>query len=329
MTAFRTAPHRDEEETCRRALALLVQALVEGLRPVPVMVKPPLLLVGEKAMTDYEPAKSLYSRLGEIDAVPGIIDSSLLIGCAYTDSLSTSTSVIVVAERDAALARRQADALAREVWDRRQEFEFGLETAPVDDAIWMAMQSSEMPVFITDSGDNVTAGGAGNTALVLERLLALGVRDALVAGIADAAAVARCTEAGVDTQVDISIGGKLDTAYSAPLTVTGIVENLGEVGKGNVPQTALLRVGGVRVILTRRRRVFENIDSITSCGIDPMKQKIVVVKLGYLYPDLQDCAPRAIMAISPGSTNLNVEELPYRKLQRPIFPLDGDLEWEP
>ncbi len=329
LTAFRTAPHRDEDETCRRALALLVRALEEELRPVPVMVKPPLLLVGEKAMTDCEPAKSLYSRLGEIDAATGIMDSSLLVGCAYTDSPFTSASVIVVAENDSELARAQARALAREVWYRRREFKFGLEVATVDDAIRTAMQSPDTPVFITDSGDNVTAGGAGDIPFILERLLALGAQDALVAGIVDPVAVAECAGAGVGAKVGLAVGGKLDPAYGAPLEVTGVVENLGATGKGAENDSAILRIGGVSVILTKRRRVFEDIESIASCGIEPIKQKIVVVKLGYLYPDLEEHAQRAIVALSPGSTNLDVTRLAYQKLHRPIFPLDKDLEWEP
>jgi microcystin degradation protein MlrC len=60
-----------------------------------------------------------------------------------------------------------------------------------------------------------------------------------------------------------------------------------------------------------------------------MQQKIVVVKQGYLFPDLADHAPRAIMALSPGATDLRLQELPYQRLPRPIFPLDGDFGWEP
>ena len=63
--------------------------------------------------------------------------------------------------------------------------------------------------------------------------------------------------------------------------------------------------------------------------IRKFKNRIVVVKLGYLFPDLADHAPRAIMALSPGATDLRLEELPYRRLSRPIYPLDGDLVWDP
>ena len=40
-------------------------------------------------------------------------------------------------------------------------------------------------------------------------------------------------------------------------------------------------------------------------------------------------APRAIMALSPGATDLRLEKLAYEHLSRPIYPLDGDLAWEP
>ena len=64
------------------------------------------------------------------------------------------------------------------------------------------------------------------------------------------------------------------------------------------------------------------------CPIDPLEHKAVVVKLGYLFPELRDSAPRAIMALSPGFTDLRLEVLPYQRVQRPIFPLDRGMEWQ-
>lgn len=329
LTAFRTAPHRDEEQTRCKALAMLVRALKTGLRPGTVIVRLPLLLVGEAAMTDFEPAKSLYARLDEIDAGKGIMDSSLLVGCAYTDSPYTSVTVMVVAEGDTQPAELQAHEFAREVWTRRREFRFGLEAALVDEAIARAMDAAEQPVFLTDTGDNVTAGAAGDVPFVLERLLAVGAGEALVAGIADDDAVNRCAAAGVGAEVSLEVGGKLDTVNGKPLRITGTVEHLTLQEGTGLAQTALARVDEVNVVLTRGRTVFEDVAGIKYAGIDPMAQKIVVVKLGYLYPDLADHAPRAIMALSPGATSLLVENLPYRRLQRPIFPLDEDVSWEP
>jgi microcystin degradation protein MlrC len=52
-----------------------------------------------------------------------------------------------------------------------------------------------------------------------------------------------------------------------------------------------------------------------------MQQRIVVVKQGYLFPDLSDRAPRAIMALTPGFTDLRLDKLPYRQAPRPIADL--------
>jgi microcystin degradation protein MlrC len=331
LTAFRTAPHRDYKQTCRRALALLVRALRERFKPVPVLIKPPLILAGESAVTEVEPAKSLYARLAEIDRVPGIMDASLLIGCAWTDSPFTSTGIIVVAEWDKVLARQQAADLAREVWARRHDFGFNVEVATVDEAIRRAMSASERPVFISDSGDNVTAGGAGDIPLLTERLVALGAEDALVAGLTDPTAVRQCAAAGVGAEVKLSVGGKLDQANGRPFPVTGCVQHLSAAPQdhGAEPTMALVRASGVSILLALDRRFFADRASIAAAGVDPMQQKIVVVKQGYLFPDLTDRAPRAIMALSPGATDLRLERLPYRRLQRPIFPLDADFAWEP
>lgn len=330
-TAFRTAPHRDYEETRQRALALLVRALRERWKPVSILVKPPLLMSGELAVTEMEPTKSLYAQLVEIDQVTGIMDSSLLVGCAWTDSPYTSTSVIVVAERDRELGKQQAAKLAREVWAKRRDFHFNVEVASVDEAIKRALAAPERPIFISDSGDNVTAGAAGDIPLFTERLLALGAQDALVAGLTDPEAVRRSALAGEGAEVRLVIGGKLDTVNGKPLEMTGRVVRLSAApneGAGR-PTMALVRVGGLSILLATDRRFFIERATISAAGADPMQQKIVVVKQGYLFPDLADHAPRAIMALSPGATDLRLEELRYHYLSRPIFPLDPELVWEP
>jgi microcystin degradation protein MlrC len=320
LTALRTAPHVDGPQTVRRAVGHLIRCVREGIRPVNVLVKIPLLLPGEFAVTEIEPARSLYARLWEIEAEQGILDASILIGCAWTDSPYTSVSVIVVAE-EVQKAHEHALSLAREIWMRREEFGPDVETVPVEEAISQAMTSEERPVFISDSGDNVTAGGAGDIPLLLEKLLEAGATDAVVAGLADPDAVAQCVRAGVGSEITLNIGGKLDRVNGYPLEVKGTVEHL------DPPSLALLKVEGVRVILASDRRPFTTLHSFEQVKINPLEQQIVVVKLGYLFSQLRDIARKAIMALSPGFTTLLLERLPYKRIIRPIFPLDGDFGW--
>jgi microcystin degradation protein MlrC len=325
LTALRTAPHRDGEPTRQRAISRLIRCLREGIKPVSVLIKPPLLLPGEFAVTEVEPARSLYRTLDEIEAVPGILDASLLIGCAWTDSPYTSTSVIVVSEKDRNLAYEQAARLAEALWGKRRAFKPDVETASVDEAISKALAAREATVFISDSGDNVTAGGAGDNPIFVQSLLAAGAPNAVVAGIADPDAVSLCAGAGKGAAVTMSIGGKLDSIHGKSFKATGKVIHLDPEEN---PTLAVLKVDGVNVILTSDRRAFTSLANFRKAGIDPLRHKIVVVKLGYLFPELRDHAPRAIMALSPGFTDLRMEALPFRRVVRPIFPLDGDFEWQ-
>lgn len=325
LTALRTAPHRDGEATRRRALDHLVRCIREDLRPVSSMIKLPLILPGEWAVTEVEPARSLYATLPEIEAVPGILDASLMIGCAWTDSLYTSVSVLVFAAHDRELAHRHAARLARAVWEQREAFGPDVETATPEEAVARALVAPESTVFISDSGDNVTAGGAGDLPLFAQHLLAARASDAVVAGIADAEAVARCAAAGLNSRITLAIGGKLDSIHAQPLEVSGTVRHLDPPA---APVLAVLQVQGVTIVLAADRRAFTSFADFRRAGIDPLRHKIVVVKLGYLFPELRDRAPRAILALGPGFTDLRLDQLPYRRIARPIFPLDQEMEWQ-
>ena len=323
LTAYRTAPHVDGAETRERAVKHLIRCVKEEIRPVNSLIKLPLLLPGESAVTEAEPARSLYAKLPEIESQPGILDASILIGCAWTDSPYTSVSVIVVGEEGGEEAKEAAMSLAREIWTRRVEFGPEVETASVEESIEKAMASKARPAVISDSGDNVTAGGAGDIPLFLDKLLDSGATDAVVAGLTDPDAVRSCVQAGIDSQITLSVGGKLDKISGYPFQVTGTVEHI------DSPSLAVLRVKGVKIILASDRRAFTSLHSLNQAKIDPFKQKIIAVKVGLLHSDIRDISQKSIMALSPGFTSLMLDDLPYQRIKRPIFTLDSDMEWDP
>jgi microcystin degradation protein MlrC len=235
-------------------------------------------------------------------------------------------SVIVVAERDGALAREQAEHLATAVWAQRDAFGPETPTLTVDAAISAALAAPDPGIFLSDAGDNVTAGGVGDNAYVLERLLAAHVPDAVVAGLADAPAVAACARVGLGGAVTTSLGGSLDPQRSSSVTVTGTVVHLDPADR---PTLAVLRVAGVEIVVTADRRSFTTRASFLPSGIDPARRKIVVVKLGYLFPELREIASQAFMLLSPGCTDLRLTALPFQRLRRPIAPLDAVGNWQP
>lgn len=323
LTGYRTAPHIDRERTRYRAFSSLVDCIRKCAKPEPVIIKIPVMIPGDPAITDEEPAAGLYARLSDIDRIPGIVSASLMIGYSWSDIAGIGSSVIVVAEgpeyREA--ARAEASALAMDFWALRAGFHYTVPSGTVDEAIRMAAETDDGPVFISDSGDNVTSGAAGDVPLIAERLVSSGVDGALVAGIIDPEAVGECRRAGVNAEVHLELGGKLDMVNGTPFSLDARVKRLYEDG-------AVVTRDGVDIIVVARRIAFTEMGTFRAYGADPERYSIVAVKLGYLFPELKAIAKHSIVAFSPGFASQKLD-LPYKHIPRPIFPLDTDFEWAP
>lgn len=336
LTAYRTAPHVDWYETLERAFFFLVKCLKEKQKPHKSYIPVPILLPGEKTSTGWEPAASLYQMIPEVISGDEVLDASILIGYAWADE-PRSTACVVAFGLNREKVHSAAAHLAHHFWDVRDQFKFGVDAGAVDDCIQVAMDASEQPVVISDSGDNPTAGGAGDTPVVLERLLALGVKDAVFASIADRESVRRCEQSGEGSQVDLSLGGKLDPVHARPLAVRGRVKSLHVLpwtltprGKAKIQnRIAVVDVHGILVILTTLRTPFHRIRDFTSLGIDPDTHKIIVVKIGYLEPELKGLAKKVLLALSPGAVYQDIVMIEYKKIQRPMYPFDRQFDWSP
>jgi microcystin degradation protein MlrC len=162
---------------------------------------------------------------------------------------------------------------------------------------------------------------------MLERLLAdpalaSGRATAIWASVVDPTAVARCFAAGEGGDMELRVGGAFGSPGSARLR--GRVRRLraaDPVG-GDI---AVVASGGVRAVLTTRRKPYHYITDFTELGLDPAAHDLTVVKVGYLVPDLFDAAKGWVLALTPGGVDQHIVRLGYRALDRPIYPLDPDM----
>jgi len=327
FTAYRLAPHDDVQQTREKACALLVDCLDRGIRPLRAWVRIPVILPGERTSTLVEPGKSVYASLRESDPVPGILDASLWVGYVWADEPRSSASVVVTGT-DRANMRREAEKIARRYWDTRKEFAFVVPAGSADWCIEQAIAFPGNPIVVSDSGDNPTAGGVGDIPYFVSRLLAHpalagGQFTAIYASIPDPAAVAVCFAAGVGQGVDVSLGGKLDPVHARPLVVHGAVAAL-DPGDPIGGRVAVLRTGGVQIIITSRRKPYHFIADFARLGLDPTAHKITAVKIGYLEPELRQIARHALLALTPGAVDQDIPRLNYRRVVRPIYPLDPE-----
>ncbi len=326
LTTYRTAPHVDWQETKERAARNLLErlALPPGRRrPAKAWVPLPILLPGEMTSTRQEPATSLYSRVPRIEALDGILDAGIWIGYPWADEPRNGAVVMVVGD-DAELAMSEASALARDLWDRREEFGFVAPTGSLEEVLAAAIAAPAGPYFVSDSGDNPTAGGAGDvtwtlTHLLASRELAESGKRAIYASIPDGAGALAAAEAGVGAHVRLSLGARVDARPAPPVEVAGEVV---AVVPTDDNLEVVVRTPAVDVILTRRRRPYHLEADFTRLGLDPRRADIVVVKIGYLEPELFDMAADWMLALTPGGVDQDLARLGHHRIRRPMFPLD-------
>jgi microcystin degradation protein MlrC len=230
ITAYRTAPHEDVLETRARACRLLVQCLERGVRPLRAWVGIPVLVSGERSSTRAEPAATLYGALADSGRRAGVLDASLWVGYAWADTPRAMASCVVTGTREDVI-REEAERVAGRYWEAREQFRFSVPSGPAAWCFEEALRRPERPVFVSDSGDNPTAGGAGDVTACLAACLHAaelreGRADAIFASMPDAEAVAQCFAAGEGAGVRLSLGGKLDPVHGRPLSVEGTVRQL-------------------------------------------------------------------------------------------------------
>jgi len=325
ICGFRTAPHVDQIDTERRAMRLLLTCMEKKILPRPRMARAHVVVPGDAVQTALPPLKGIMQAAEEIEKQPGVLCAQVFNGQAWVDAPYMGPSMVVTHESDEAEAQRLADKLARRFYDARHDFKFLIEAVDAQEAVKRAM-AADTQVFITDSGDNTTAGAAGDNAYMLNVLMAAGAKKVLLAGIMDKEAVAQCDEANIGDMLTLTVGGSLSAA-SEMAQITGKLVRRGDIlgyTGDNAGAAATLDCGDITVVITERRTAFTNLAIFASAELDISQYRIIVVKLGYLFPELAKEAKRAILALTPGSSTEKLADMGHTRIRRPMYPLDDD-----
>ncbi|MGH7349801.1 MAG: M81 family metallopeptidase [Candidatus Rokuibacteriota bacterium] len=339
LHGYKTYPHVDMAARGAEAAERLAQVIDRRIKPTAAWRKPPLMPPLGRQGTARGPMRRLYDLADEMEKDPKVISVSLFAGFPYADIPDAGLGIYVITDDDPALAERLAGRLARVAWEHRHEF---IHTAlPVKDAVANALAADGRPIVLADMADNTGGGAAGDGTEILRELLRVGARSATVACIWDAAAVQQCIRAGVGARLTLAVGGKVDDRHGAPLEVTGTVRTLSDGHfihrgpmmnglPGRLGPTAVLDVSDVKVILITYRWQTLDPEMIRFVGIDPLKEKILVVKSSIHYRAAFEPIAREIIEVdAPGLSSSTLARFPYRRVRRPIFPLDPDTVYEP
>jgi microcystin degradation protein MlrC len=330
ITCYRMAPHEDALISKQRALENLLDRIENGKgKPkYKAWIPIPILLPGEKTSTRIEPGKSLYAKVPEVEAQEGVLDAAIWMGYPWADE-PRNHGVVMVTGDDQKAVVEGAEKIAKYYWDVRNEFVFVTPTKSFEESMALAINSSDKPYIISDMGDNPTAGGAGDVTWTLRELLALPVfknnegSELIYASIPGPDLVAKAMEAGVGSMVLGSVGAMVDDRYAGPITLEGKVLAIRE-GDVHAQIEVVVQVGSIKVIVTQKRKPYHYEIDFTQLGLNPRKTDILVVKIGYLVPELYNIRGGWTMALTPGGVDQNLERLDYQRIKRPMFPLDKE-----
>jgi microcystin degradation protein MlrC len=336
---YRTNPHLDARVRARECAEIIIRTVRGEIHPVQAMETPPLVINIVKQFTGAEPLRSLMAACEELIARPGILSASVVQGYPYADVPEMGMSFIVVADGDAALARDSARELARAAWARRDDFLLDAPSPEV--ALRRAMDAPAGPVVLMDVGDNVGAGSAGDSTVLLAAARRLGVRPFLQT-LYDPEAVGACIEAGVGRTITVAVGGKTDRLHGEPVTVTGRVRLIAE-GHYEEPRpthggfrfyddgvrAVLETTEGQTLVFTSHRAGNTSIEQLYSLGIRPEAYRVVVAKgVQSPRPAYEPIAAEIILVNTPGAAAADLGTFEYHQRRRPLYPFEPDATYE-
>jgi microcystin degradation protein MlrC len=340
ITGYKTYPHVDQYESGALAGAILMRMMKGEVRPVMAWGNAPILAqtlrqnTSEGAMKDFVAA----ARAAEQD---GLLAATAFGGFQMADIHDAGISVVTVADADKAAATRACNAILDVAWAQKEDFIY--RGQPLEQSIAQAKDmgvQSGGPILLLDHADNCASGSTQDTMYVLREALRQGLTGIAVAPIRDPQAVAQLVQAGVGAKVTLPVGGKMDMPSigrkGEPLMLSGTVRNITD-GEYTItgPQftgmrcfmgrTVVLDTGAAQVVISERNQEPWDRGVLESVGIDPTRQRYLLLKSRmYFRPVFLPIAKGMVFCDAPGVSSSDWTEFEYRKLRRPIYPLDDN-----
>jgi microcystin degradation protein MlrC len=336
LVAWESYPHRDAFTTGQRGARLLLDTVEGRCRPTMVMAKVPVITGGVYGSTEGDdPFAQIMRRAKALEGRADVLSTSVILVHPYLDQPNMGSGALVITDDNPTLAEELARDLALDYWSRR--FDLEPEALTPDAAIAQGLQLAGGPIVLVETADCAGGGAAGDSVATLQALLAAEVAERSLVYVVDPQAAAHCQQAGVGAQVTLALGHRLDPRWGEPITVTGTVTRLGDgrfryVGgiwdgvEGNMGPSAVLTIGAVEVLVTTYATYDWMDEQLRAMGLEPRAAKFIVAKNPMNYRQAYPYAKAVFVLHTPGPTPATVRHLQFKRLARPYFPLDAEIE---
>ncbi len=337
LIAYRENPHTDAFAAARRGAELLDRLMRSGERPKTVWMHPPLMWPPTGTGTAFEPMRSLEQWARNVEAAfPEIAAVNVLSGFSFADTLETGVSFSAVTFGDQAVAQTHIAALAAEALRLRHAGD--VRETPLDQVLCRLRDHTTGPIVLAEPSDNIGGGAPGDGAALLKALVEHRVENAAVA-LNDPAAVVWLSALRPGDRAVLDLGGRGSRLCGGPARLDVELVSIGAGqfdledrqshlasmcgSRFDMGPCAVVRCGGIRILLTTHKTPPFDLGQWRSQGIVPETLFVIGVKAAVAHRRAYDPIARAHYLVeTPGPCSSNLKLLPYRKLRRPIFPLD-------
>jgi microcystin degradation protein MlrC len=267
---------------------------------------------------------------------PDLYAVNVVAGFAYANAREAGVS-ISVSGTNVENARAVAREIAQAAWDMRDE---GLVLGePIERVLTRLSPPLDKPLILVEPSDNIGGGAPGDRTGILRALLAHGIEGGLLV-INDPEAVRATAGLEPGAMRTLRIGGKSGGFDAGPVEVE--VELLGRSdGRFELedPQSHLASISGTRIdmgpcatvgyagvtiLLTSRKTPPFDLGQLRSQGLEPTAFKVIGVKAAVAHKRAYDpITGLSVEVETPGTCTNRLDQLTYRRLARPIFPLDA------
>ncbi|WP_407051187.1 M81 family metallopeptidase [Methyloraptor flagellatus] len=338
VIGYKTYPHVDMRERGNQAAEILARAMAGEIRPVTLREHRPMLEEATGGRTDKGPMVDRLARAVAYEQEPDVFAVSVNGAFGNADIAEVGPTVLVTCQGDHARHRAFIREIADDIWNRRNEVVNTYLT--VEQAAGRARdyRADKGPLVIADYADNPGGGAYGDSTNLLAALIAAGATEACFGGLVDPEAVATLSRSKPGETVRLALGGKTDPSFGGgPLDVTATLVGLfagdyrGEgpmmAGlKGSFGSTAVVRIGGIDVLVIANAAQLLDTGQFRAFGIAPERYRSVTVKsMQHFRASFEPIAGEVIVADSGALCTPDLTKLPYRRARRPIFPLDRDM----
>lgn len=331
LVAYDYYPHTDCYETGLRAAKLMWKTVTGAAKPVMCWNK--LSMLFSFVNTDDGPIVPLLKKVQALRENEELMSASICHGFFHSDIYDLGASVLAVADGDAVLAQKHADELAEDIWSIKEQLI--REFYSPEEAVKLALEAENGPIVLADVADNPGSGATMDSVMLLRRLLDMDATNVAFAAICDPQVVWQAKQAGVGATIQIELGGKQAPELTGgPIYNTAVVEKLtdgcfynqGKMRHGlmvNFGDCALLKIGGVQVIVCSNHEQPYDLEIYRHCGIDPKGKKILAVKSAvHFRANFKTIAHQILDVETPALGCMRPHMLPLAHCRRPIYPLD-------